>query len=867
MSPLSWRARIDLRAVERSLLAAAFPPACLLLLLSRWTESDWPMALALTTAYVILFASLHAGLALVRPDADPVFLPLVALLSGVSLAELARIDAGLAVRQLGSLAAGGLALLVVAGLPSRRAPGWVPAAVAAAGVAVLAWTALFGAAAGGARSWLVAGPVRVQPVEIVKVVLVWCWAQWLAPLPRTGRVMVAAAAAIGALVLQRELGYPLLMAAVAAGMVYVATGSLWVLGGAAVGVAAALAVAARGFPHLAVRVIAWLDPWSDPYGAGYQPLQAMFALAEGRFLGRGIGAGLPELIPAVHTDYLLGAIAEELGFGGAAAVLATLGLLVARAFAVARHSRDERGRVLAAGLGLGFGLQALWMTGALVRAVPLSGVGLPFVTYGGSAAFAHMAAVGLLLAVSAPAPAPADPVSGTAGAGDRAFAAGRVRRLAGWLAGAALAVIMLLGYWQMARADLRTHPYNPRLSGQAALAARGGIFDRRGEVLAETRTQGGVLQRRLVGPASLIHVVGYVDPRFGLSGIEASYHGELAGLSRSFLDWWRDPLRRRRQGKDVWLTIDARVQAAAERALAGRPGAIVALRPATGEVLAMVSNPGFAPAELPELLAGGQAAAGAPLVNRAVQGLYPPGSTFKVLTMAAAVDAGLITSREELADAQAALAASSNEFFARLGLQLGARELAAAAGRAGFGARLLRELPTAVSPLPGAVALGDVAQASIGQGELVATPLQMALVAAAMANGGVAMRPHVVLAVRAPGGPIARAAAPEPLGVPAFSPVAARAVTEAMVMAVESGTARAAALPGIRVAGKTGTAQNPHGEPHAWFIGFAPAFQPEVAVAVLVEGGGSGGQTAAPAGRAVLAAALQAMAETAEVNR
>ncbi|HEY8497174.1 MAG TPA: FtsW/RodA/SpoVE family cell cycle protein [Limnochordales bacterium] len=869
MSLLSWRARIESRPLERSLLAAALVPCGLLIALSRWVDGGWSLGLGLLAGHAALFLALHTALALVRPTADAVVLPLVALLSGVCLAMLARLDAGLAVRQLCWLAAGGVLLVAAAAVGPVRLSSRAAKAMAVATVSVLAVTALFGTAAGGARSWLVVGPLRFQPVEAAKVVLVWCWARWLSPSPAVARTLLVAGLASLALVVQRELGYPLLLLATAVLMVYIAAGngrSQPALLGAVFLAAFALVLAVnfaagkRWFPHLPGRLVAWLDPWADPFGAGFQALQGLFALAEGGLLGRGIGVGSPQAVPAVHTDYLLAAVGEELGFLGTAAVLVALALFVARALWIAGRALGETERLLAAGLGLVVGLQALWMAGALVRALPLSGVGLPLLSYGGSATLAHMAAAGLLLATSAGLPA-----SARDGTQAEALAARRVR-LVGWgLAAGAAAVIVLFGYWQTLRADLRTHPLNPRFTVQS-LAARGGIRDRHGEALAETRTAGAGMERRLLGPASLSHVVGYVDPRFGLAGIEAARQADLAGLDRGLVDWWRDPLRRRPEGKDVWLTIDARVQAAAERALGHRRGAVVAIRPQTGEVLAMASYPAFAPEELPRLLGGGEHGGEAPLLNRAVQGLYPPGSTFKVLTLAAAFDAGLIRSPQELEALQRALAASSNEPFANLGLQLGARELAAVASRVGFGSRLVTDLPHAVSPLPGAVKEGDLAQISIGQGELVATPLQMAVVAAAIAHGGVAMRPHLVREVRTRDGRIAHFTRVEPLGPPAFSPAAARAVTEGMVLAVEEGTARQAALDGVRVAGKTGTAQNPHGEAHAWFIGFAPAFRPEIAVAVIVEGGGSGGQVAAPVGREVMLSALEAMRAAAEVN-
>lgn len=834
-------------------------PCCALIALARWAEGgDWPRMLGLAAGYGLLFAALHLLLGWVRPSADQIALPLVAVLAGIALALLARLDGAMAVRQLGWLTVGGAVLLVLSAGDPTRVPPWAVGAAAAGTIALLAATAGWGAVAGGARSWLVLGPVRWQPVEAAKVVLIWAWSRWLGEGGPASPVLLTAAAAALALAAQRELGYSVILAATGAGMVYLATGRRRFLLGTAAAAAAAWGAARTWFPHLPRRLAAWLDPWADPFGTGYQALQGLFALAEGGFLGRGIGVGAPALIPAAHTDYLLAAVGEELGFAGAAAVLVAMGLLVARAFVAARRVPGGAPGLLAAGLGLGLGLQALWMAGGVVRALPVSGVGLPFVSYGGSAAVAHMAAVGLLLSASAQGPAaPAEP--GPAGR--------RLALVGGVLLGAAAVVLGLWGYWQLLRTDLRTHPYNPRPALAGPLDGRGGIRDRRGEALAQTYTGSGGPERRLLGPPSLIHVVGYVDPRYGLSGLEAALHRDLAGRDRGWVDWWRDPLGRRPLGRDVWLTIDARVQAAAERALAGRRGAVVVLRPATGEVLAMSSHPAFAFQDLPVLLAGGEAAAAAPLLNRATQGLYPPGSTFKVLTMAAAFDAGLIDSREQLDALQRALAVSSNEAFVHLGLHLGARELSAVARRVGFGARLPIEVPHTVSPLPGFASDGDVAQASIGQGDLVATPLQMAIAAAAVAYGGVAMKPHLVREVRDPQGHVLRATPAEPLGPPAFSPAAARAVTEAMVLAVEEGTARAAALDGVRVAGKTGTAQNPHGEAHAWFIGFAPAFRPQAAVAVIIEGGGSGGQQAAPVGRAVLAAALDALARGAEVNR
>jgi peptidoglycan glycosyltransferase len=165
------------------------------------------------------------------------------------------------------------------------------------------------------------------------------------------------------------------------------------------------------------------------------------------------------------------------------------------------------------------------------------------------------------------------------------------------------------------------------------------------------------------------------------------------------------------------------------------------------------------------------------------------------------------------------------------------------------------EIPTKGGHLPGPRGKGELVQLAIGQGELLVTPLHMAMLAATIANGGVTMRPYLVMEVRRPNGTIKARTQPQVLARP-LGPVHANRVAQAMQAVVEKGTGGGAALPGITVAGKTGTAQNPHGEAHSWFIGFAPLINPQVAVAVVVEGGGAGGLVAAPIAQAVLGAAL-----------
>lgn len=438
-----------------------------------------------------------------------------------------------------------------------------------------------------------------------------------------------------------------------------------------------------------------------------------------------------------------------------------------------------------------------------------------------------------------------------------------------------------LGFWSVvAGPGLMLHPKNPRLEQAQALVRRGGIYARGGEALSVTFETEAGLTRSFVGPLSTAHVVGYSDPRFGRTGLEASFNHVLLGMVHGTgvarvlhqalgLEW---------AGWDLVTTLDAHLQEVATRALDGRKGAIVALDPHDGSILAMVSHPTFDPAHLEEYLSG-QRGEDAALFNRATQGQYPPGSVFKPVVMAVALEAGIAspgrlyldegvlsvggrriqnvgeTSYGELAIDEA-LAYSSNVVFARLAGEIAPSVFRDFVESLGLGRRPSVDIPAAAGRMPTVTELDDAvlqAEVGIGQGPLLVTPLQMAVVTAAFANGGWRVEPGLISTVRSPDGS-ERAVRPErPVRV--MAPGTAHVVKEAMVKAAQWGTAREATWPGgPPVAGKTGTAENPHGEPHAWFIGFFPAHDPRIAVAVVVENGGYGGVTAAPIARQLFAA-------------
>jgi peptidoglycan glycosyltransferase len=395
-------------------------------------------------------------------------------------------------------------------------------------------------------------------------------------------------------------------------------------------------------------------------------------------------------------------------------------------------------------------------------------------------------------------------------------------------------------------------------------------------------------------------ITGYFTILPSVTGIEQTQNPILSGDSdRLFVRRLSDlATGRTPRGGTVVLTVNPKAQDAAWKGLGDKTGAVVALDPRTGAVLALASTPSYDP----NLLASHDTVAVAraaqrlardprePMLDRAIAQTYPPGSTFKVVTSAAALASGkyqpttvipaphelkLPLTTKKLANfggetcssnnkmtLQDALRISCNTAFGALGLHLGPDALAAQASAFGFGTAPKIPLQSAESVFPDNINAPQTAQSAIGQFDVRVTPLQMAMVAAGVANHGVVMKPYLVKEEQGPDLAVLDQAEPQVLSRPLDAPVADQ-LTGMMVRVVQSGTGTAAQIPGVTVAGKTGTAQHGTGAaPHAWFIAFAPAEDPVVAVAVLVEDGGNlsqeatGGKVAAPIARSVIEAVL-----------
>jgi peptidoglycan glycosyltransferase len=464
-------------------------------------------------------------------------------------------------------------------------------------------------------------------------------------------------------------------------------------------------------------------------------------------------------------------------------------------------------------------------------------------------------------------------------------------------------------YWQVVRADeLASSPTDAAVLAAARTVERGRIFDRDGRPLASSRRAEDGTPYRVYADPAVSHPVGYASALYGSAGLERAYTVELTGargsdpISRVFARFLPPQDRR----MDLRTSLSLAFQRLAVRLLGKDRGAVVMLDPRTGEILAMASTPTFDasgisnPATARETFGALRESEASPLLDRATQGLYVPGSVFKIVTAIAGLGSGSVaptttypeqpaaeedglvvdgftirdghhafTGDEEL-DLFTGTEVSCNIWYALAGLDTGGANLDAFARRLGFGAALPFDLPTAPSQLTnggGPLAGGfvddvELANAAYGQGEVLTTPLQMALVAAAVANGGELMEPRLGTALVDRQGRVTAIEARSMGRV--LDPASNAAIVEAMTLAVEGDRGRlyteGAKVPGVLTAGKSGTAQiGGDGEPHSWFIGFAPADAPTVAIAVIVEQGGRGGERASPLAGRMLRAYFEAL--------
>ena len=923
------------------LIAAAFPVTLLYAMYVVTTGAALSFqTLAVPLGLFAAFAAAHIGVRIFAPGADPAILPVVFTLSGIGITFVTRLQPDASLGQVIFLFLG-VALMVgtLAVVKNLEVIKRYKYVLGIAGIVLLVLPMFIGTEIYGSKLWIKIGGFQFQPGEFAKVLIVLFLAGYLAEnrellsisnrtvlgikFPRL-RLLYPLFIVWGVCLLvvafERDLGSALLFYTIFLIMLYVATGRVsYVIIGLAL-----LAVGAFGMyqimSHVQVRVAIWLDPFSDAQNLGYQIVQSLFSLADGGLAGVGIGKGMADIIPVVASDMIFAAIGEEMGLLGGSAVLLLFMLFAVRGLTTAARAKSDLAAFSAAGLTAAISFQAFTIVGGVTKLIPLTGVTLPFMSQGGSSLLASFVIVALLLRAGDEATGRSTEIANTstdlATAGYRTTVRGsHMRRPAldtpesGLLGRVALAnrltrtvflftalFAVLIGnitYIQVIKAsEYQDMPSNNHTINKARFIKRGSIITADGLTLAESIQQAdGTYARSYPNGNLAAHVVGYYSQQYGTMGIENTQNDTLTG-SKDYSSW-QNALNSlagiSEPGNSVQLTIDSRIQRAAEQALAGRVGAIVALDPRSGAVLAWASAPTFDNTNIQAAIEAANASGGADtsMYDRATLALYTPGSTFKVLTLASALENGLATldttydspGRMEIGGADVvsigerghgkislakAFALSSNTVFGQVADGLGAEKLVATARAFGYGQQLGLDFTTAASVMPNPEEMTEWELAWAGAGQPVgqghtpgpqATVIQNALMAATIANNGIAMNPYVVSQILAPDGTVLKTTRGHSLGQAVGSGTAEQ-VKQAMLDVVQNGTGSASAIAGVKVAGKTGTAETNNANANSTFVGFAPYDTPTVAIAVVIEQNAKGEESAAAVGGQVLRAAL-----------
>lgn len=768
-----------------------------------------------------------------------------------------------------------------------------------------------------------------QPSEVIKVVFAFFIACLLAENITHKRLFVSAALAavhVLTLVASRDLGSALIYFVMYVAMVYVASGKHhYLIAGVGGGLLAAFA-AYFLFSHVRSRVQVWLDPWADIDNKGYQVTQSLFGIATGSWFGLGLGHGSPKTIPYVEEDFVFSAVAEELGvFFAILLILLCLSVVLA-ALVLARRIKDPFYRLVAVGLGICYGIQVVLTIGGGTGFIPLTGVTLPLISNGGTSVLVTIVLFGVLQGIYMLRIDEFDAEeeardeleaeweeyleSGEAAELDEDELAEREEEFFAEaepdeeeetleqrekqncsisVHAVLYALIYVLMFGNIVRflilqgGEAMTNSYNSKLLAILEQDnTRGTIYAADGTILAESVVKDGMEVRDYPFSEQFAQVVGYAAK--GGAGIERKMQRYLITSDVTLTEKLRNDVNNTKDpGNDVHTTLLPDLQKTAYEALGNYRGAVVVTDVKTGRILAMVSKPAYDPNEIEEIwdtvLEDEESGL---LLDRAAQGLYPPGSTFKIFTALEYIREnpgytdyrfdcsgsftkedssiqcfhGMVHGEEDLTES---FANSCNSSFANIGVSLDKERFAQTLASMHFNEVLKFDLETNPSQIRMGKELNtnDMMQTCIGQDKTQVSPLQINLATAAIANGGVMMQPYVIERVVTADGRVIRRYEPKEYGT-VMSSEEAQIMTELMKAVVDHGTGKRINDLPFTVAGKTGSAEfsSIKAQSHAWFTGFAPAENPQIAVTVVMENAGSGGEMAAPVAGRVMQAYL-----------
>lgn len=744
-----------------------------------------------------------------------------------------------------------------------------------AGIFLLLVVLVAGSEVFGAKNWLTIKNITFQPSEFVKLTFILAMAALLVRETKhkyRNLCFVSAVAAlhVGLLVLANDFGGALIFFTVYLMMLFVVSADILLPTAALLSGSLAALLAYRYSGHIADRVMAWQDPFSCIEKEGYQVAQSLFAIGSGGWTGTGLYEGMPLTVPVVKSDFIFSAVSEELGAVFAILLLCVYIHCILCMLKLALEKRQSFFFAVTTGAVALFGVQTFLNVGGVIRMIPSTGVTLVFISYGGSSLFSSILLVQGLQAIC----------MAESQKRKKEETGQRFRMIA-----VCAALLLLLGvtiaYYigvtVKEAQEVYYNDYNRRIKETEATVQKGSILASDGTILAHTIAgKDGTLYRVYPHGETAAFVTGQM--LMGCTGLEKQYWKEMYTVSLSL----PEKIRLTVSGADVVgnsivTTIDTKLQKTAQEALSGYQGAIGVLEVKTGKVLAMASAPTYDPNEISvqwdELLKRSDA----PLLNRLTGGLYPPGSTFKLVTMLAflrqhnaedfsyvctgkvRVQNTTVHCYEQKAHGaqtlQEAFANSCNTAFAVLGEQISAEDFNKTAQELGF----LETWDDTIAYTKSSFFLSKTTpdavrvQTSFGQGETLVTPFQMLMLGSAVANQGVLKLPYLVERVEnCKEAVVAQYVSAGEKRL--LSEAEAAYVTECMVKASENITSDFAGQ-GILVAGKTGSAETAEGT-HSWYLCFAPADDPQIAVVVLMENAGTGSRHAVPAAKKILEAAL-----------
>lgn len=823
------------------------------------------------TVWLVAFGIAHRQTAHQLPFRDPYLLPIAAILSGWGLLTIFRLAPNFGYRQsmwllvAVALISAGLRLPHDLGFFRRYKYLWLTG-----GLLLTAMTFLIGINPSGApspRLWLGGYGLYLQPSEPLKLLLVVYLAAYLSAgfsgftprllllspslMPLLAPTLLMTGLALLLLTLQRDLGTATIFLFLYAAIVYMASGNKRILWLTSLALIIAAVAGYNLFDVVRLRVEAWFDPWTDPSGRSFQIVQSLLAIANGGLFGRGPGLGSPGLVPVPHSDFIFVSIVEETGLLGALGLLLLLGMLTVRGLRAALRAPDCFRRFLAAGLTAYLISQSILIIGGNVRLLPLTGVTLPFVSYGGSSLVTSFLALFFLLVIS-----DQEQVRPAAFMTTPRPEPHLYLQISAFLLCGLLASALATGWWSFVRApELLERTDNARLAIADRYVPRGLILADDDTPLAINLGQHGNLSRHYPYP-DLSPLVGYTHIVYGRSGLEGSMDAHLRGLlGNPSLDvWWNHLLYGQPPpGLDVRLTLNIGIQAQVNELFKDQHGALVLLNPRNGDILAMASQPAFNANQLDQNWSDLVQDPASPLLNRAVQGQYQPGTALGALLLAAYQNMGgslaslpviprPLTMELEMAGTQLTLdcaivpiertwagviAAGCPGPITMLGDQIapdgqaGAQPLVDLFDQLGFFSSPAIRLPVANPASPDSITEPVQYQAA-GQAGLRLSPLQLSLAAATLSNNGFRPAPRLVQAIQTVEGDWANQAS-QGTAIPVFASVVSNTTAQAL---------RAGELP---IWQSVALAQNSASQTITWYLaGSLPDWAGTPATLVLV---------------------------------